>query len=86
MTFDDVKLVKHRSTGARRFGYWVQFRDRRPLAESCGIRGRKIMLKFFEQSLGPLGGKWQYQKHNQEYIIKLNDEKDLLFLLLRFEN
>lgn len=83
MTFDDVKLIKHKSTGAKRFGYWVQLRDRRPLSDSVGTRGRKKMLNFFEQSLGPLGGKWQYQKYDQEYIIKLNDEKDLLFLLLR---
>ncbi len=84
MTFDDVKLLRHKSTGARRFGYWVHFRDRRPLSQSCGVRGRKMMLSFFEKSLGPLGQKWQYQKNDQEYILKLNDEKDLLFLLLRF--
>jgi len=83
MTFDDVKLIKHKSTGARRFGYWVQLRDRRSVKDSEGTKGRKKMLQFFEQTLGPLGGKWQYQKYNQEYILKLNDEKDLLFLLLR---
>lgn len=83
MTFDDVKLIKHKTTGARRFGYWVQLRDRRPIQESAGVKGRKKILGFFEQSLGPLGDKWQYQKYDQEYIIKLNDERDLLFLLLR---
>ncbi len=83
MTFDDVKLIKHRSTGARRFGYWVQIRDRRHISESTGVKGRKKMLKFFEQSLGPLGEKWQYQRYDSEYILKLNDERDLLFLLLR---
>lgn len=83
MTLDDVKLVKHKNTGARRFGYWVQFRDRRQDKESNGIRGKKNMLNFFAQTLGPLGYKWQYQKFDKEYIIKLNDERDFLFLLLR---
>lgn len=83
MTFDDVKLIKHQSTGAKRFGYWVQLRDRRPQGQALGVKGRKTMLKFFEQSLGPLGDKWHYQKDDQNYIIKLNDDRDLLFLLLR---
>lgn len=83
MTFDDIKLVKHKSTGARRFGYWVQLRDRRSPSEAAGQRGRKKILNFFTQSLGPLGEKWQYQHIDRGYILKLNDERDLLFLLLR---
>ena len=86
MTFDDVKLLKYKSTGARRFGFWVHFRDRRPVSESNGVRGRKKILKFFEESLGPLGEKWNYQKTDGEYIVKLNDERDLLFLLLRLRD
>jgi hypothetical protein len=86
MTFDDVKLLKYKSTGARRFGFWVHFRDRRPVSESNGTRGRKKMLQFFEESLGPLGKKWNYQRTDREYILKLNDEKDLLFLLLRLKD
>ncbi len=86
MTFDDVKLIKHSDTGARRFGYWVQFRDRRPSSEALGVRGRKSMIKFFEESLGPMGQKWQYQKHDSEYILHLNDQRDLLFLLLRIKH
>ena len=83
MTFDDVKLIKHQSTGAKRFGHWVELRDRRPHGQALGIRGRKTMLRFFEQSLGPLGQKWHYRKDDQNYILKLNDDRDLLFLLLR---
>lgn len=83
MTFDDIKLVKYKFTGARRFGYWVQLRDRRSPADSVGYRGRKKILDFFSNSLGPIGGKWHYQHTDQGYILKLNDERDLLFLLLR---
>lgn len=86
MTFDDVKLIKHQSTGAKRFGYWVHFRDQRPRQQSEGVAGKKSIRKFLEQSLGPMGGKWQYQKFNQsDYFIKLDSEKDLLFLILRFK-
>lgn len=86
MTFDDVKLLKYTSTGAKRFGFWIHFRDRRPVAESNGIRGKKKILKFFEERLGPLGEKWNYQKIDKEYILKLNSERDLLFLLLRLRD
>lgn len=86
MTFDDVKLIKHQSTGAKRFGYWVHFRDQRPKAQSDGIAGKKSIRKFLETSLGPMGGKWQYQRFNQsDYFIKLDNEKDLLFLILKFK-
>lgn len=86
MTFDDVKLIKHQSTGAKRFGYWVHFRDQRPSSQSQGIAGKKSIKKFLEISLGPMGQKWQYQKFNQfDYFIKLDNEKDLLFLILKFK-
>lgn len=86
MTFDDIKLIKHQSTGAKRFGYWVHFRDQRPYSLSSGIHGKKTIKKFLETSLGPMGLKWQYQRFNQsDYFIKLDDERDLLFLVLRFK-
>jgi hypothetical protein len=40
MTFDDVRLIKHQITGARRFGYWVHFRDQRPSSSSNGRAGK----------------------------------------------
>jgi hypothetical protein len=86
MTFDDVKLIKHQSTGARKFGYWVHFRDQRPHHLSVGVAGKKSIRKFLETSLGPMGQKWQYEKFNQfDYFIKLDNEKDLLFLILKFK-
>jgi hypothetical protein len=85
MTFDDVKLIKHQGTGAKRFGYWVHFRDQRPPKLSDGIAGKKSIRKFLEVSLGPMGVKWQYQRFNgSDYFIKLDNEKDLLFLILKF--
>ncbi len=85
MTFDDVRLIKHQRTGAQRFGYWVQFRDQRPNSETQGIKGKKSMLNFITQCLGPMGVQWQYQRFDQvNYIIKMDREEDLLFFILRF--
>jgi hypothetical protein len=85
ITFDDVRLIKHQITGAKHFGYWVHFRDQRPNSEALGIKGKKSMIKFVTECLGPMGGKWQYQRFNQvDYIIKMENEADLLFLVLRF--
>lgn len=86
MNFDDVKLIKHHYTGANRFGFWVHLRDRRPVALSSGRLGKKTIRKFIEQNLGPMGEKWQYEKFNtSDYFLKLNDEKDFLFFLLRLQ-
>lgn len=85
MTFDDVRLIKHQRTCAQRFGYWVQFRDQRSTAMTQGIKGKKSMLNFISQCLGPMGIKWQYQRFDQvNYIIKMDREEDLLFFVLRF--
>jgi hypothetical protein len=85
MTFDDVKLIKHQSTNARQFGYWVHFRDQRPSSLSEGVKGKKSIIKFVESSLGPLGSRWQYQRFDvTDYILKLNNEHDLLILILKF--
>lgn len=86
MTFDDIKLIEYKSTGARRFGYWVHFRDRRPRHKASGKKGKLSIIKFVEQNIGPLGQRWQYQRYDQtEYILKLDTEHDLLLLLLRFQ-
>jgi hypothetical protein len=85
MTFDDVKLIKHQFTGAKRFGYWVHFRDQRQSEKSNGRKGKLSIIRFVEDAFGPLGTRWQYQRFNTtEYILKLNSEQDLIMLILRF--
>jgi len=86
MNFDDVRLVKHQQTGAKRFGFWIHLRDKRPNRLSFGKFGKKTVRIFFEQSLGPMGEKWQYEKFGSEdYFLKLDNEKDFLFFLLRLQ-
>lgn len=81
MKLEDIKIVNYRHTGARRFGYWVNIRDYRKVD---GVYARKTFVKFLENTLGPLGLKWQYQRYDQgNYVIKFNDEKDLLIFLLK---
>lgn len=83
MTFDDVKILWHRSTGARGFGYWIFLRIH---SSKHGKALRKGIINFFEQGLGPIGQRWQYQKcSDQEYILKLDNEKDFLFFLLKLK-
>lgn len=81
MTLEDIKILDHKSTGARRFGHWIKIRDHRQIS---GIAARKSFIKFFEQTLGPLGTRWQYERRGLgDYILKLNEEKDLLIFILR---
>lgn len=84
MNYEDLKLVSHQTTGAKRFGYWIYFRDRRRQSDQLGIKGRKEIIKFFESRLGVMGDRWQYQRVDQNGIfLKINDERDFLFLLLK---
>jgi hypothetical protein len=84
MTFDDIELTEHKLTGARRFGYWIFFRDNRKQILQQGKKGRKDLINFFETKLGPLGENWNYQKlEYNSFIIKINQEKDFLFFLLK---
>jgi len=83
MTFDDIKILWHRSTGAQRFGYWIMLRNHSP---KKGQAARKGIIAFFQTGLGPMGDRWQYQKCSSgDYILKLNDERDFLFFLLKIK-
>ena len=83
MTFDDIKILWHRSTSAQRFGYWIMIRNHSP---KKGQAARKGIIAFFQAGLGPMGERWQYQKCSSgDYILKLNDERDFLFFLLKIK-
>jgi hypothetical protein len=84
MTYDDIKLIDHKNTGAKQFGFWIKFRGLKSQSIYHGRKGRKDLISFFESKLGPLGSRWQYQKLDQnEFILKINSEKDFLILLLK---
>lgn len=81
MTLDDIKIIAYNQTSARRFGYWVRIRDYRQVS---GKYARKTFIKFLEQSIGPLGERWNYTRYeNGMYEIKFDDERDLLIFLLK---
>jgi hypothetical protein len=83
MTFDDIKIIGHKQTSAQRFGHWVFIRNH---SSKRGRALRKTVIGFFEQGLGPIGIRWQYQKcTDSDYILKLNDERDFLFFLLKIK-
>jgi hypothetical protein len=81
MKLEDIKILNYKHTGAKKFGYWVNIRDYRKVN---GNFARKTFINFLQQTLGPLGVRWQYQRYSHgEYVIKFNDEKDLLIFLLK---
>lgn len=83
MTFNDIKILWHRSTDAQRFGYWIMLRNH---SSKQGRAARKEIIAFFQAGLGPMGDRWQYQKcAESDYILKLNDERDFLFFLLKIK-
>jgi hypothetical protein len=84
MNSSDIKVIRHKDTGAKRFGYWIFFKDTRGSQIYSGKRGRKDLINFFENSFGTIGEKWSYQKLDiDKFIIKFDQEKDFIFFLLK---
>jgi hypothetical protein len=85
MTLDDLNFIKYKTLDCKRFSHWVWLQDR-----SSGINSkkkkRKKLRSFIESIIDKLSGRWQYQEcDNNVYIIKLDNEKDLLVFLLKFK-
>jgi hypothetical protein len=80
MNLDELRILRYKNVGAKRFGFWVILADRRKIN---GKAARKSLIKFIESSLGPIGIKWQYEKNDREIILKFDHEHDLLFFLLK---
>ena len=85
MNSEDIRIIKHHKDLTKGHGHWIFFQDLRPFEQSKGKKGRKNLIKFIESILGPLDQRWRYQSHHNVYIIQLEDEKDLLFFLLKFK-
>jgi hypothetical protein len=79
MNFESIKLIWKKDLGTNRFSNWIYIRI------LTNVR-KKELVKFLETNLGPLGEKWQYQiLSGSELILKLNDDRDLLFFLLKLK-
>jgi hypothetical protein len=85
MTLDDLNLLRYKTLECKRFSHWVWLQDRS--SGTTSTRQKRKKLRFFIESIiGVLSGRWQYQEcDNNVYIIKLNEEKDLLVFLLKFK-
>ena len=87
MTTDDIRVIRYHRGISNRFGHWIFFQDKRPARGTIGTRGRKNLIRYLESVFGPIGVKWNYEKIDQViYILKLNDEKDLLIFLLKYKS
>lgn len=81
MNIEDIKIVRYVHTQTKKFNFWVEIKD---YSKAHGKTARKNLIKFFEQGLGPLGEKWQYACYDPgSFVIKFDNEKDLLLFLLK---
>lgn len=85
MNLEDIRVIKYHSNLSKRFGHWIFILDRRPQNQSLGKKGKKSLIKYFESLFGILGVRWQYSKSDYGFIIKLDEERDLLIFLLKFK-
>lgn len=83
MTPFEFTVVNYKPLGTKRFAHWVRIK---PNKSFTGRAGRKEFITYFNSILGPLGEKWEYLKeHNDFYILKFNEENNLLFFLLKYK-
>jgi len=82
MTTDDIKFIRYMNADTGRFSFWVIFQDLR--THHYGKAGRKDLINFFSQALGPLGENWQYEKTPHTICIKLNKDIDATMMVLRY--
>lgn len=78
----DYRVVRYHSTKAKKYAFWLTMAT----TEYTNRVARKTFIDFVENSLGPLGDRWQYQKvSNTRFILKLSGEQDALLFLLKFK-
>ena len=82
MTTDDFKFIRFMNVETSRFSFWIIFQDLR--RHSYGIKGRKELINFFTNILGPLGECWQYEKNSLGFIIKLNENANTTMFALKY--
>lgn len=82
MTADEFKFIRYMNADTSRFSFWVIFKDNRK--HSYGKQGRKELISFFTDAIGPLGEKWQYEKTTHTFCIKLDKEADATMILLKY--
>jgi len=83
MTSFEFTVLDYKPLGTRKFAHWVRIKPNKPFK---GRSGRKEFITYFSGILGPLGEKWEYLKeHNNFYILKFNEESNLLFFLLKYK-
>lgn len=82
MTADEFKFIRYMNADTGRFSFWIIFQDLR--RNHYGKAGRKDLIKFFSEILGPLGDRWQYEKTHTTFCIKLNNDIDATMMVLRY--
>lgn len=82
MNWKEFKLIKTNNVNSKRFSFWITFRNRSDLNKK---QQRKNLIKYLTECLGPLGNRWEYSHvYDNIFILKLNNEKDFLLVLLKF--
>jgi hypothetical protein len=86
MNQEDIKIIKYLDLGTKRFQYWLTLIDCRGGNQTSGKKGKKTLIKYLESLFGPMSGRWHFQRQDEHiYVIKLDQEKDLLIFLLKFK-
>jgi hypothetical protein len=84
-SLNDFHLISYCDTGAKNYRYWITVKiDNKHNLTRKGVL--KFVQKYFEPIFGLLGQKWQYENLNPLLILKVNDNSNFLFFIMKYQN
>ena len=63
-----IPVERYIATTAKHFGFWIFIKPSRRIDRVS----KKNFIRTIENTLGPIGVKWQYQASDDRYILKFN--------------
>lgn len=84
MNLKEINTLQYKSYEGRRFTYWLTVEG---LLEgnTRKIKNKNLVARM-ESMFGPEGDRWIWTANGERPIIRFQEEKDLLFWLLKYPN
>lgn len=84
MNLKEINTLKYSSYTGRRFTHWLTVEG---LVEGATRKAKnKNLVAKMESMFGPEGDRWTWTANGNNPIIRFQEEKDLLFWLLKYPN
>jgi hypothetical protein len=77
---EKITALKHCETNCKIFSYWILFKIE---TKENKKKTNRSIRQYLTSLLGNEGIRWQFQGAGSNFILKLNEQRDYTFLLLK---